>query len=113
MQDDSPYVPELPEHRELRELAMVIESAGMMGEILDPTFRCVFFSSESARAMGLSADEVSRMIGKSLLVRAMSKEFAELVRLTEDAGIAWFEHNAPIMRRFLEPGTPGFDEAFG
>lgn len=113
MQDESPYVPVLPEHPELRELALVIESAGMMGEILDPSFLCVFFSSESARAMGLSADEASSMIGKSLLVRGMTKEYAELARLTEDSGIAWFQQNAPIMRRFLEPGTPEFDEAFG
>jgi hypothetical protein len=87
---DSPYVPELPEHPEMRELAQVIESAGMMGEILDTRFLCVFFSSESARAMGLSADEASSMIGKSLLVRGMSKEYAELACVTEESGVAWF-----------------------
>ena len=63
MTDDAPYVPELPEHPELREIALLIEGTGMMGEILDERFRCVFFSSESARTMGLSAEEARAAIG--------------------------------------------------
>ena len=42
MSDDVAYVPELPEHPELREIALLIEGTGMMGEILDERFRCYF-----------------------------------------------------------------------
>ena len=110
--DDSPYVPELPEQPELRELAQAIESAGLMGEILDASFRSVFFSTESARILGLSADEAKRLTGKSLIVRSL-REDAEIMRVTEESGTAWWQHNAPIMRRYLEPGDPDFDEVFG
>jgi hypothetical protein len=65
MHDDPTYVSQLPEHPGLRELAQVIESAGMMGEILDARFRCVFISSEAARAMGVSAEVGPRIIGIS------------------------------------------------
>jgi hypothetical protein len=59
MHDDPSYVSQLPEHPELREMAQVIETAGMIGEILDARFRCVFISSEAARAMGLSVPRCS------------------------------------------------------
>lgn len=48
MAEGTQYVPQLPEHPELREVALAIESAGMMGEILDSKFRCVFISTETA-----------------------------------------------------------------
>ena len=39
-------------------LALVIERAGMMAEILDERFRCVFYSSETVRAVGMSVKRV-------------------------------------------------------
>lgn len=113
MTDAAPYVPELPEHPELREIAQLIEDTGMMGEILDERFRCVFFSSESARTMGLSADEARAALGKSLIVRTMSDEtFTEVARVDEATGNNWTRHNVPIMRRYLQPGDEDFDEVF-
>ena len=112
MHDDPSYIPRLPEHPELREIALAIESAGISGEILDASFRCVFFSSESARILGLSADEANSVTGRSLIVRSLRGD-AEIMRVTEESGAAWWQHNAPIMRRYLEPGDPDFDEVFG
>ena len=78
MHDDSTYVPPLPEHPDLREIAQALEAAGLMFEILrelfaleaarmmfelhDASFRCVFISSETVRAVGTSPDEASRLI---------------------------------------------------
>jgi hypothetical protein len=45
----------------LREIALTIEGAGMMGEILDTSFRTILFSSQGARIMGLSAQEAKGM----------------------------------------------------
>ena len=52
MRDDSESGPRLPEHPELREIALAMERAGMSGEILDTSFRTVYFSTESARLLG-------------------------------------------------------------
>jgi hypothetical protein len=113
MHDDPAYVSQLPEHPELREIAQVIETAGMMGEILDASFRCVFISSEAARAMGLSAEVGPSMIGMSEIVRSLGATTRGVIRVTRESGTAWWQHNAPIMRRYLEPGAPDFDEVFG
>ncbi len=112
MSDDAPYVPELPEHPELREIARFIDGTGMMGEILDERFRCVFFSTESARAMGLSPEEARAIIGHSLIARTFRDDFAEIGRVDEASGNAWTRHNVPIMRRYISPGDPDFDEVF-
>ena len=112
MTDDAPYVPDLPEHPELREIALLIEGTGMMGEILDERFRCVFFSSESARTMGLSADEARAAIGKSLIARTFHDDFAEVLRVDEASGNTWSQHNVPIMRRYVQPGDPDFADVF-
>jgi len=112
MSDDAPYVPELPEHPELREIAQMIEATGTMGEILDERFRCVFFSSESARTMGLTAREAHAAIGHSLIFRAFDDSWADIARADEDSGNAWAKHNVPIMRRYLEPDDPDFAEVF-
>jgi class 3 adenylate cyclase len=113
MHDDSPYVPPLPEHPDLREIALALEAAGMMFEILDASFRCVFISSEMVRALGASPEEASSLIGKSVIQRNVEEDYAEIVRVTEESGTAWIRHNLPIMRRYLEPGDPHFDEVFG
>ncbi len=112
MSDDAPYVPALPEHPELREIAQLIEDTGMMGEILDDRFRCVFFSSESARTMGLSAEEARAAIGISLITRTVHDAFADIARVDDASGNAWTRHNVPIMRRYVQPGDPDFDEVF-
>jgi len=112
MSAEASYVPELPGHPELREIALMIEATGTMGEILDERFRCVFFSSESARTMGLSAEEARAVIGSSVIVRTFHDDFAEIARVDDTSGNAWTQHNVPIMRRYLEPGDPDFAEVF-
>ncbi|MGB3098395.1 MAG: hypothetical protein WBB30_03785, partial [Solirubrobacterales bacterium] len=80
MSDDSTYAPELPEHPELREIALAMERAGMMGEILDASFRVVFVSTEEARMLGLSAEEWRSLIGVSSIVRSLRPETAGIMR---------------------------------
>lgn len=112
MQDGPSSPARLPEHPELQEIALALEAAGMVFEILDARFRCVFFSREAARLIGISADEVQRQYGRSLIVRSL-REDAQIVRVTQESGTAWWQHNAPIMRRYLEPGDGDFDDLFG
>lgn len=112
MSDDGPYVPALPEHPELRQIAQLIEDTGMMGEILDDRFRCVFFSSQSARTMGLSADEARAALGISLITRTAHEAFADIARVDEASGNAWTKQNVPIMRRYVQPGDADFGAVF-
>jgi class 3 adenylate cyclase len=111
MEHDAPGPSPLPEHPDLRDIAEAMEAAGMLFEIVDARFRCVYFSSEWARIQDASADEARRQVGRSLIWRVL-KEDAEIVRLTRESGTAWFEHNAPIMRRYLDPADPDFEEVF-
>jgi hypothetical protein len=37
----------------------------------------------------------------------------DVMRPTPETGARWWRHNAPIIRHYVEPGTPGFDEVFG
>ena len=113
MEEGAPYSPRLPEHPELREIALAIEKAGMIGEVLDAKFRCVFISSETVRAIGMSADEAHSLLGLSTVARSTDQRTAGIIRVTEESGATWFEHNAPIMRKFLEPDDPEFEEVFG
>ena len=83
----------------------------MLFEILDARFRLVYSSSEWARFAEASDDEVQRQIGRSVIWRAL-REVAEIVRLTRESGTAWFLHNAPIMRRYLDPSDADFEEIF-
>jgi hypothetical protein len=73
----------------------------------------VFISSEAARAMGLSAEVGPRIIGMSAIMRTLAATTRGFIRVTRESGTAWWQHNAPIMRRYLEPGDPDFDEVFG
>ena len=113
MSDGSPPGSRLPEHPDLREIALALESAGMMFEVLDASFRCVFFSSETTRAVGATPAEAEGLYGKSLIVRNTSDDYADIIRVTDESAGAWMRHNLPIMRRYLEPGDPDFDEVFG
>ncbi len=112
MHDDPPSGPRLPAHPQLRDIALAMERAGMAGEILDASFRTVYFSSEAARIMALSTDEWGRMYGRSLIVRSL-REDADIVRVTDDSGAAWLRHNVPIMRRWLKPGEVRINDDAG
>jgi class 3 adenylate cyclase len=111
MGSEAPGPSPLPEHPQLRDIALAMESAGMSFEILDAGFRCVYFSSEWVRMAELSAAEVHRQMGRSVIVRVL-REDAEIIRVNKESGTAWFLHNAPIMRRYLDPGDADFEEVF-
>jgi len=111
MEDDSSGHSPLPEHPDLRDIALALEAAGMVFEILDARFRSVYLASEWSRIMGASPDEVRRQIGRSLIVRTL-REDADMVRVLPESGTAWFVHNAPIMRKYLDPADDDFDETF-
>lgn len=97
----------------MREIALVIERMGMVGEILDHRFRSVFLSSQGARAIGASAEEAHGLNGMSLIGRTFDEAYTEVVRLTEESGASWARHNVPIMRHYVQPEDPDFDEVFG
>lgn len=84
----------------------------MSAEILDTSFRTIFFSSQAARILGLSAEEAMGIHGRSLIHRTLEGK-ADVTRLTEESGSAWFTQNAPIMRHFLDSDDPDFEEVFG
>src|SRR5688500_18509015 len=111
MEHDAPGPSPLPEHPDLRDIAEAMETAGMLFEISDARYRCVYFSSELARFLEASDDELRRLIGRSGIVRAL-REDAEIIRVSRDSGTAWFTDNAPIMRRYLDPADPDFEEIF-
>jgi class 3 adenylate cyclase len=109
MEDAAPGSLPLPEHPDLRDVAEAMEAAGMLFEVFDARFRCVYMSSEWAKVAEATADEARRQLGRSMIVRVL-REDAELVRVTRESGITWFEHNAPIMRRYLDPSDDDFEE---
>ena len=111
MEDDAPGPTPFPEHPDLRDIAEAMEAAGMIFEILDARFRCTYYSSELARIAEMSDEEFRRQIGRSSIVRAL-REDAEIIRVSRESGTAWFQHNAPIMRRYLDPADADFEEIF-
>ena len=111
MHDDAPSGPPLPEHRELREIALAMEGAGVSGELLDANWQLVFISSEEARIVGVPPDEVARLYGKSLIVRNI--EDADDWGITADVSRSWWRANVPITRSYLTPGDATFDAVFG
>jgi class 3 adenylate cyclase len=110
MDERSPNVPPLPEHPELREVALAMEGAGASGDILDARWRTVFISSELARMSGVSPEDVGRFYGESLIVRHL--DHPRTWGTDEDTAVAWWRHNVPIMRRYLQPGDPDFEAVF-
>lgn len=84
----------------------------MSAEILDTSFRTIFFSRQAARILGLSTEEARGMYGRSLIHRTLEGK-ADIMRLSEESGAAWFQQNAPIMRHYVNPDEPVFDEVFG
>lgn len=110
MPDDVAPDLQLPEHPELREIALALEAAGMAGEILDTRFRVIFTSSEIARVMGVAPEDVH---GLSVIRRNTDDETAHIVRTTPESSLEWWQHNAPIMRRYIDPEDSDFEEVFG
>lgn len=111
---DDPSVPafQLPDQPDLRDVALAMEAAGMLGELLDDRFRSVFLSTQFIRLVGASDEEAKRQYGRSLIVRGLREE-ADIIRVEPESGRAWFFHNAPIMRRYLDPSDPDFEDVFG
>ena len=79
--------PPLPEHPELREFALAMESAGLSGDIVDARWRTVFISSELARLAGVPPQDVSRYYGESMIRR--HHEHPETWGVTEQSGVTW------------------------
>src|SRR5687767_3059411 len=111
MEDDELGPLPLPEHPELRDIAVAMESAGMGFEIFDARFRSVYVSSEFHRFMEGSADQLRQVIGRSVIWRVLRLD-AEILRVNRESSAIWFEHNAPIMRRYLDPSDADFEEIF-
>jgi class 3 adenylate cyclase len=104
--------PPLPEHPELRTIALAMEHAGLSGEICDATWRVVFISSEEARIVGVAPQDVGRFYGKSMIRRQL--EDSEIWATTDESSRDWWHLNVPIMRAYLDPAKDPelFDEVF-
>ena len=90
MEDDAPGPSALPEHPDLRDIAEALEAAGMIFEIYDARFRCVYLSGERARLTEVTADEAMRQIGRSA-IRGALREDREIIRISRESGTAWFD----------------------
>jgi hypothetical protein len=86
----------LPEHPELREFALAMESAGLSGDIVDARWRTVFISSELARLAGVSPQDVSRYYGESMIRRHHGHP--ETWGVTEQSGVTWWRTWLHVMR---------------
>ena len=111
MHHDAPTVPPLPEHPELREIALAMEGAGISGELLDANWQLVFISTEEARVVGVPPEEVAGLYGKSLVMRQIDD--ADDWGITPEVSRSWWRENVPVMRHYLTPGEAVFDEVFG
>ena len=111
MNDERGPGPPLPDHPRLREIALAMEEAGVAGEVTDADWKIVYISSETARLVGVEPEEIDRFYGKSLLVR--HQQDADFWGITEESGREWWRDNVPIMRHYLSPGDPRFEEVFG
>lgn len=102
--------PELPEHPELRQLALAMEDAGVSGDILDSRWLTVYISSELARLAGVAPHEVSRFYGKSMIRRNL--EDREVWGVTDESSVGWWRLIVPIMRHYIDPSDELFEEVF-
>lgn len=100
----------LPEHPQLRSIAIALEDAGLCGEILDSTWRLVYESSEQCRIVGLSHDQAVSLYGKSLIRRNV--EDTAYFGVDDESARRFWAQNVPIMRATLQPDDPVFDEVF-
>lgn len=93
-------------------MALALEAGGIMGEVQDAKFRPVFTSTEAMRVFQVSTEEAEALLGVSRIVRSVRGD-ASIMRVTHETGAAWFEQNAPIMRRYLESDDEDFEAVFG
>jgi class 3 adenylate cyclase len=110
MSDDAGSLP-LPEHPELRQIAIAMEAAGMLFEIHDARFRLVYMSKEAARMYELSEEELLRQIGQSDMARGLN-EPEDIVGISVESRTAWFRQNAPIIRHYVDVGDDDYEEIF-
>lgn len=103
--------PPLPEHPELREIAVAMEGAGVSGDIMDARWRTVFISSELARLNGIAPADVGRYYGESMVIRHL--EHPTTWGTDEPTSVSWWRLNVPFMRHDLRPEDPDFDAVFG
>ena len=110
MAGDATGGPPLPDHRELRDVALAMEGAAVSGDILDARWRTVFISSELARLTGVPPAEVGRYYGESIVVRHLDHPLTW--GSDEVTAVAWWRQVVPIMRCYLQPGDPDFEAVF-
>ena len=110
MHDDRPSRPPLPEHPELREIALAMEGAGVSGELMDANWRSC---SSRRRRRGSSECPRRRWRGSTASPSSCGTSTTPTTggsrRRSVAAGGA---SNVPIMRHYLAPGDPIFDEVF-
>lgn len=109
---DAPNAYPLPEHPELREIAVALDAGGAVFELMDERFRLVYQSQEFIQGIELTPDEALRQLGQSHISRALTED-SDILRVSRESGTAWFEHNAPIIRRYVDPADADFDSVFG
>lgn len=107
-----PLSQEPPEHPDLRELAIAIEAHGLIAEILDSRFRAIWGSTQLHKSFGLTPEDIEGYRNTSRIVRTRTGN-SEWMRVTPESGIAWFDLHAPLMRHYLKPDDPDFEEVFG
>jgi class 3 adenylate cyclase len=88
-----------------------MNGAGLSGEILDADLKVAFISEEGAKAFGVPLRDVTRVYGKSLVVRNI--EDPDIAGITEASAVAWWDRMVPYMRHYLSPGDGRFEECFG
>ena len=110
MSDGAEGGPPLPEHPELREIALAMETARISGDLIDARWRTVFISSELARLNGVEPSEVGRFYGESMIVRHLDHPM--IWGTDEKTALEWWRKIVPIMRHDLDPGDPDFGAIF-
>ncbi len=101
----------LPDDPGLRYLAEILEANGAVAELFDHKWRMVYFSTEAANMMAVSAEDVESYLGISQTVR--SERYPEIWRASRETGVAWVEAVFPLMLHDVPPDDPDFDDVFG
>ena len=112
MSDDAAYLTRLPEHPELREIALAIEGARVSAEILDSSFRTVYFSTEWARVVGLSEEDIRRVYGTSQIVRTLEED-NDILNLPPESSVAWWITGTPAPLQLKDFGCRSIAQSGG